>query len=43
LTRHFAAALRDIARGVEVADRLRSAADEIQREIDRRARTEDGL
>lgn len=37
LTQHFAAALRDIARGADVATRLRTAADEIQREIDRRS------
>lgn len=38
LTREFAAALRDIARGADVARRLRQAEDEVQRVIDRRAR-----
>lgn len=37
LTRGFAAALRDIARGSDVAPRLLSAEDEIQAIIDRRA------
>lgn len=35
LTRHFAAALRDIARGADVADRLGRAAADVQRVIDR--------
>lgn len=37
LTARFAAALRDIARGADVAARLRQAEDEIQSVIDRRA------
>lgn len=37
LTQSFAAALRDIARGAGVESRLRTAEDEIQRVIDRRA------
>jgi ABC-type glycerol-3-phosphate transport system substrate-binding protein len=36
LTQHFAAALRDISRGADVATRLRSAEEEIQKVIDRR-------
>lgn len=36
LTRGFAAALRDIARGADVADRLHAAEDEIARVIERR-------
>ncbi|AHF90908.1 ABC transporter substrate-binding protein [Opitutaceae bacterium TAV5] len=36
LTQRFAAALRDISRGADVAARLRQAEDEIQRVIDRR-------
>jgi len=36
LTRHFAAALRDIAHGADVAPRLREAENEIQKVIDRR-------
>jgi ABC-type glycerol-3-phosphate transport system substrate-binding protein len=36
LTRHFAAALRDIARGADVEPRLRQAENEIQKVIDRR-------
>ena len=36
LTRGFAAALRDIARGADVGERLRMAEDEIQRVINRR-------
>lgn len=37
LTQHFAAALRDIARGADVGERLRMAENEIQKEIDRRS------
>ncbi len=36
LTRHFAAALRDIAHGADVESRLRAAEDEIQKVIDRK-------
>lgn len=36
LTQHFAAALRDIARGADVEQRLHAAEDEIQNVIDRR-------
>jgi ABC-type glycerol-3-phosphate transport system substrate-binding protein len=36
LTRSFAAALRDISRGAEVASRLKKAEDEVQRVIDRK-------
>jgi len=39
LTQHFAAAVRDIARGADVASRLKTAEDEIQTVIDRRVAT----
>lgn len=42
LTREFAAALRDIARGAGVARRLRQAEDEIHRVIERRQRMGSG-
>jgi len=41
LTQHFAAALREIARGADVAARLRAAEEQIQAVIDRREGKED--
>ena len=42
LTRHFAAALRDISRGADVAARLKTAEDGVQRVIERKWRSEGG-